>query len=67
MSPENRELVGSQIMRYSESKGQKIGVVCEIIELITTIIMLRIKVNLAKIREGCCVAYIIVWNNNYLR
>ena len=40
MDLEISELVGSQIMRYSESKGQKIGVVCEIIELTKIVIKL---------------------------
>ena len=34
---ESSEFVGGQIMRQSESKGQKMGVVCERIELITTV------------------------------
>ena len=38
---ESSELVEGQIMRYSESKGQKIGVVCEKIELTTTVIKFR--------------------------
>ena len=37
------------------------------IELTTTIIKLRNIVKLAKIREGCCVVSIIIWNNNYLK
>ena len=32
---ESCELVGGQIMRYSESKGYKIGVMCERIDLTT--------------------------------
>ena len=35
------ELVGGQIMRQSESKGEKIGLICERIELITTVIKFR--------------------------
>ena len=38
MNPENSELVGGQIVRHSESKGKKIGIVCKRIELITTVI-----------------------------
>ena len=38
MDPENSELAGSQIMRYSESKVYKIGVVCKRIELTTMVI-----------------------------
>ena len=35
------ELVGGQIMRGSESKGQKVGVMCERIELTTIVINFR--------------------------
>ena len=28
LNPENSELVGGQILRYSETKGWKIGIVC---------------------------------------
>ena len=38
LDPENSELVGGQIMRYSESEGWKIGLVCERIKLTTTVI-----------------------------
>ena len=51
-------------MRYSESKIQKIGVAHKRTELTTTIVMFRNKVKWAKIREGCCVISIIVWNND---
>ena len=37
------------------------------IELTTTIIKLRNKVEWAKIRGGCYVVWTIVWNNNYLQ
>ena len=50
---------------YSESKGQKVGVVCERIELTTTVIKLRKIVEWARIREGCCVVFIIIWNNMF--
>ena len=39
---------------------------CERLEL-TTIIKLRKTVKWANTREGCCVVFIIVWNNNYLQ
>ena len=57
LSPENRELVACQIMTYSESKGQKIGTVCERIELTTTVIKFQKIVKWAKIQKGCCVVF----------
>ena len=41
MDLESSELVGGQIMSKSESKGEKIGVKCEKIELTTTVIRFR--------------------------
>ena len=54
-------------MRYSEGKGQKIGIVCEIIELTTRVIKFWKTVIWAKIQAGCCVEFTNVWNNNYLQ
>ena len=55
------------MMRGSESKGWKVAVVCERIKLSTTIIKLSYKMKWANIREGCCVVFTILWNNNYLQ
>ena len=43
--------------RYSKSKGQKLGIVCERIKLTTTVIKLRKTVKWIKTREGCCVPF----------
>ena len=67
LDPENSELFGGQLMRYSESKGQKIGVVCKRIDLTSTVIKFQKTVTWAKIWEWCCVVFTIVWNNNYLQ
>ena len=40
---------------------------CERIELTTTVIKLRKIVKWAKTREGCCVVFTIIGNNNYLQ
>ena len=63
MNPENRPLVGGQIMRYSESKGYKISAVYERTELTTTVINFQKIVKWATIEERCCVVFTIVWNN----
>ena len=41
------------MVRYSESKGQKLGIVCERIKLTTTLIKLREIMKWIKTREGC--------------
>ena len=42
-----------------ESKGEKLGIVCERIKLTTTVIKLRKIVKWAKTREGYCIGFII--------
>ena len=43
--------------RYSKSKGQKLGIVCERIKLNTTVIKLRKMEKWIKTRDGCCVVF----------
>ena len=43
--------------RYSKSKGQKLGIVCERIKLNTTVIKVRKIVKWTNTKEGCCVVF----------
>ena len=48
------------MVSYSESKGKKLGIVCERIKLTTTVIKLSKIMNWIKTREGCCVGFGII-------
>ena len=43
------------MVRYTERKGKKLGIVCKRIKLTTTVIKLRKIVQWTKTRKGCCV------------
>ena len=48
------------MVRYSGSKGYKLGVVCKRTELTRTVIKLRKIMKWTKITEGCCAVFTII-------